>query len=195
MYDYKLYFIYLIQLLIQIHELNKKIIHSSRLFIDQKIFGSRIKRVTISYKFLTDSNTLSSNTVVNSCSILVNNTVMLRESKFNYFLKSWLKLNLSSLSTNYVLYKILRILVSTLIMVFKYFILLKELRIMESFLEIAKNLSRIRLFKFFEESSGVIILIIFSMESVVVINTKSSSYHLFKHFYDFDKYYILLSKL
>jgi len=66
---------------------------------------------------------------------------------------------------------------------------------MESFLEIAKNLSRIRLFKFFEESSGVIILIIFSMESVVVINTKSSSYHLFKHFYDFDKYYILLSKL
>jgi hypothetical protein len=185
LYAYKLYFIYFIPLFIQIHWLNKKIIYSSSLFIDQKIFGSRTKRVTISYKFLTDSNTLSSNTVVNSCSILVNKTVMLSESRFNYFLKSWLKLNLSSLSTNYVLYKILRILVSTLIMVFKYFILLKELRIMESFLEIAKNLSRIRLLKFFEESSGVIILVIFSMESVFVINTKSSFYDVFKHFFWF----------
>jgi len=34
--------------------------------INQNIFGSLVKIVTISYKFLTDSNTLSMKTVLNS---------------------------------------------------------------------------------------------------------------------------------
>ena len=55
---------------------------------DQKIKGSLIRMVTSSSRFLTVSNTLSSNTVVNSCSILVNSTVIFKESRFKSFLMS-----------------------------------------------------------------------------------------------------------
>ncbi len=59
---------------------------------DQKTKGSLIRMVTSSSRFLTVSNTLSSKTVVNSCSMLVNSTVIFKESKFKSFLMSWLNL-------------------------------------------------------------------------------------------------------
>lgn len=139
------------------------------------IFGSLAKRVTISYKLLTDSKTLSSKTVVNSCSMLVKRTVMFNESRFNYFLKSWLKLNLSRLLTNSLSYKILRILVSIFNNFIKYFTLINVLRIIESFLEIAENFSFAGFLKLIHESFLMVVLVVACMESIIVIDTESSS--------------------
>lgn len=139
------------------------------------IFGSLAKRVTTSYKFLTDSKTLSSKTVVNSCSMLVKRTVMFNESRFNYFLKSWLKLNLLRLLIISLSYKILRILVSILISNINYFTLLDVLRIMESFLEITKNLAWVGLLELFLQYVALMIFVVSGVESIIVIDTESSS--------------------
>lgn len=131
--------------------------------------------MTTSYKFLTDSKTLSSKTVVNSCSMLVKRTVMFNESRFNYFLKSWLKLNLLRLLTISLSYKILRILVSILISNINYFALFNELRIIESFLEIAKNLAWVGLLELFPQYVALMIFVVSGVESIIVIYTESSS--------------------
>ena len=138
--------------------------------------------MTISSRFLTDSKTLSSKTVVNSCSMLVNKTVILSESKFNYFLKSWPKLNLSSLGRNSVSYKILRILVSIWFIIKTYLTFLQILGIIQSLLEIFQNLSWSIRSPLVEQSIVVIVLGVFDVDGVFVADTESSSYYLSEHF-------------
>lgn len=79
--------------------------------INHIIFSSLARISTISDNFLTDSKTLSSKTVVNSCSISVNSTVMFNESNFRSDRRSLLKLKALS-STSSLSYILLRILVS-----------------------------------------------------------------------------------
>lgn len=76
----------------------------------QMIFGSLIRMVTTSSRFLMPSNTLSSKTVVNSCSIEVSNATKFSESIFKSRLRS--ASNFTSFTSSiYKSLKILKILV------------------------------------------------------------------------------------
>lgn len=141
----------------------------------QKILGSLVNRVTISSRFLTDSNTLSSKTVVNSCSIWVKSTVRFRESRFNYFLRSWPKLNWSSLGMNSLWYNILRILVSIWNWWKKYLTSLKVLSIVKFLLEVAGDFGGISASEFFKHFIVVVVFGVTYVDRIFVADTESSS--------------------